>query len=197
MEWMSIGIAVLLGLGLSASTGLNTWLPLLMLSGAAHFHLAGIQLNGSFGWLGSQTALLVLLIATLIEVIADKVPAVDHALHGIATFVRPLAAAVATAAAFTHLDPMVAGMLGLMIGAPTALGFHALKSAARVGSTVTTLGCANPVLSLLDDAASLLMSVVAIFIPIFVPLVLLLIGIGLWMIVRKIRGPRPPATAVT
>ena len=195
MEWMNVGLAVLLGLGLSASTGLNTWLPLLLLSGAAHFNLAGVQLSGSFSWLGSQTALLVLLIATLIEVVADKIPAVDHALHAVSTFVRPAAATVAMAAAFTHLDPMVAGMLGLMIGAPTALGFHALKSAARVGSSVTTFGCANPVLSLIDDVASLLLSVIAIFIPILVPLALGAIGIALWMLVRKIRAARPPATA--
>jgi hypothetical protein len=189
MDWLELVIALLLGLGLSASTGLNTWLPLLLMSVAAHFGIAGITLSGSFGWLGSNTAIAVLLVATLIEIIADKVPAVDHALHSVATFVRPLAAAVAMAAAFTHLDPMVAGILGLMIGAPTALGFHTLKAATRVGSSITTLGCANPVLSLIDDVVSFAMTMIAIFTPLLVPLVLALVLVAGWKIVQRFRRP--------
>ena len=187
MDWLELVIALLLGLGLSASTGLNTWLPLLLMSVAAHFGIAGISLSGPFAWLGSNTAIAVLLVATLIEIIADKVPAVDHALHSVATFVRPLAAAVAMAAAFTHLDPMVAGVIGLMIGAPTALGFHSLKAATRVGSSITTLGCANPVLSLIDDVVSFAMTMVAIFTPLLVPLVLAIVLVVGWKIVQRFR----------
>lgn len=190
MDWLELVIALLLGLGLSASTGLNTWLPLLMMSVAAHFGLAGINLSGSFAWLGSTTAIAVLLVATFIEVLADKVPAVDHALHGVATFIRPVAAAVAMAAAFYKLDPMVAGVLGLMIGAPTALGFHSLKAATRVGSSVTTMGCANPVLSLIDDVVSFLMTLIAIFTPLLVPLVLAIVLIAGWKVVQRFRRLR-------
>jgi hypothetical protein len=191
MDWFELVIALLLGLGLAASTGLNTWLPLLLMSVAAHFGLAGVNLSGSFAWLGSTTAIAILLVATFIEVLADKVPAVDHALHSVATFIRPLAAAVAMAAAFYKLDPMVAGVLGLMIGAPTALGFHSLKAATRVGSSVTTFGCANPVLSLIDDVVSFGMTVIAIFTPLLVPIVLAIVLIAGWKLVQRFRrGPR-------
>jgi uncharacterized membrane protein len=193
MDWLELGIALLLGLGLSASTGLNTWLPLLLMSVAAHFGLAGVNLSGSFAWLGSTTAIAVLLVATLIEIVADKVPAVDHALHSVATFIRPLAAAVAMAAAFTELDPMIAGVLGLMIGAPTALGFHSLKAATRVGSSITTFGCANPILSLIDDVVSFFLTIVAIFSPLLVPLFLALVLIAGYKLVQRLRRAPVPS----
>lgn len=190
MDWLELALALLLGIGLSASTGLNTWLPLLLMSSAAHFGIAGIALNSKLAWLGSEKAIAVLLVATLVEVVADKIPAVDHALHGVSTFIRPLAAAVAMAAAFTHLDPMVAGMVGLMIGAPTAFGFHALKAATRVGSSVTTFGCANPLLSVIDDILAFSLSLLAIFAPIVVPIALVLVAFLGWKIVNRLRGGR-------
>ncbi len=186
MDWWTVALAALLGLGLAASTGLNTWLPLLLLSAAARLHLGGVQLNGSFAWLESNVALAVLLIATLIEVIADKVPAVDHMLHSIATFVRPLAAAMAVAAAFTKLDPVPAAVIGLMIGAPAAIGMHSIKSATRVGSSITTLGCANPLLSLVEDAISLSLSTISILMPLVVPVAIAVIVLaGVYFVRRK------------
>jgi len=187
MDWPSVALAAFLGVGLAASTGLNTWLPLLLLSAAARLHLGGIHLSGSFAWLESNVALAVLLVATLIEVIADKVPAVDHFLHGIATFVRPLAAALAVAAAFTKLDPVPAAIIGLMIGTPAALGMHSIKAATRAGSSMTTLGCANPILSIIEDAISFALSTISILMPLLVPIAIaLVIVMGLWF-VRKVQ----------
>ena len=132
---------MLLGLGLSASTGLNTFLPLLLLSAAARFHIAGIELGQRFDWLSSDVAIIVLIVASVVEIVADKVPAVDHFLDSIGTFIRPLAATVATASVLTGADvnPTVAAVVGLMIGAPTSLGFHTLKAGTRVASSAATL----------------------------------------------------------
>jgi hypothetical protein len=205
VDTTSIVLAALLGLGLSASTGLNTFLPLLLLSGAARFHIAGITLGDKFGWLSSDVAIVVLIVASIIEIIGDKVPAVDHFLDTIGTFVRPLTATLATTAALTgaNVDPAFAAIGGIMIGAPVSLGFHTLKAATRVGSSAATFGCANPVLSLVEDIVSVAMSVLSIFAPIVVPLVLALVVWALWAIVRKIRraGPvnpsPPPARSVS
>jgi hypothetical protein len=195
----NIVLAALLGLGLSASTGLNTFLPLLLLSAAARFHIAGITLGDKFGWLSSDVAIIVLIVAAVIEIVGDKVPAVDHFLDTIGTLVRPLAATVATASALTgaNVDPAVAAIGGIMIGAPVSLGFHSLKAATRVGSSAATLGCANPFLSLIEDVISVGMSVLAIFAPIVVPLALALLVWALWAVIRKIRGSGPvtPPTA--
>jgi uncharacterized membrane protein len=125
--------AVLLGLSLAASTGLNTFLPLLMLAGAAHFKVldASQVLNGSFAWIASGGALTALALAAIVEVVGDKIPAVDHLLDGFGTLARPVVGAFAAASVFTNADPAMAALAGLVIGAPTALGFHAAKAGTR------------------------------------------------------------------
>ena len=187
---------MLLGLGLSASTGLNTFLPLLLLSAAARFQIAGIELGQRFDWLSSDVAIIVLIVASVVEIVADKVPAVDHFLDGVGTFVRPVAATLATASVLTGaaVNPTVAAVVGLMIGAPTSLGFHTLKAGTRVASSAATLGCANPVLSLIEDVISFSLTVVAIFVPLAVPIALVLLVWLLWVVAKRIRT-RPAAAA--
>jgi hypothetical protein len=189
VEPTAILLAVLLGLGLSASTGLNTFLPLLLLSAAAHFHIAGIELGQRFHWLSTDIAMVVLIVASVVEIIGDKVPAVDHFLHAIGTFVRPLAAAVATASVLSGADvnPTVAAIMAIMIGAPTSLGFHTLKAGTRVASSAATFGCANPILSIIEDIVSVSLSLLAIFAPLAVPVALALLVWLLWMVAKRIR----------
>jgi hypothetical protein len=193
METTTLILAVLLGVGLSASTGLNTFLPLLLLGTAAKFHIAGIVLNGKFAWLATDKVLIALIVAAVIEIIADKIPAVDHFLDGIGTFVRPLAGLVAMASVLTGVDPMVASLVGLMIGAPTAFGLHSLKAGTRAVSTTTTFGCANPILSIIEDVLSVGLSICAIFAPVLVPVFLAVLIFLLWKLVQRIR--RSNATA--
>jgi hypothetical protein len=189
VDTTSIILAVLLGLGLSASTGLNTFIPLLLVSAAARFNIAGIELGQKFDWLTSDVGLTVLIVASIVEIVADKVPAIDHFLDSIGTFIRPAAATVATASVLTGVDvaPTVAAIVGFIVGTPTALGFHTLKAGTRVASTATTMGCANPVLSLIEDVISLAFSVLSIFAPILVPIALLLFALALWQIVKRAR----------
>lgn len=189
MSTGSLILALLLGLGLSASTGLNTFLPLLLLAAAAKFQIAGITLGETFQWLSSDVAIIVLIIACVAELIADKVPAVDHFLDSIATFVRPAAGAIAAASVLTDVDPTVAAVVGLMMGAPVSLGFHTLKAGTRVASSAATFGCANPVLSIIEDVVSLGLTILSIFVPILVPVALALLIFVLWRVVKRLRGP--------
>lgn len=187
MQPVQLLSAVFLGVGLAASTGLNTSLPLLLLAAAARFHIAGVALNDRFGWLSSNAAIVVLIVAAAIEVIGDKFPVVDHALDAVGTFVRPLAGALAAAAVLVKLDPTVAAILGLVIGGPISLGLHSAKAAARIGSSATTLGCANPVLSLIEDATAVVMTAIALFMPLVVPFIAALVALILWRYARRMR----------
>lgn len=191
MNTANIVLGLLLGLGLSASTGLNTFLPLLLLAAAARFHIAGIELGDKFDWLTSDAAILTLIVACIIELIADKVPAVDHFLDSAGTFIRPIAGAVASASVLTGVDPMVAAILGIIVGAPTSLGMHTLKAGTRIASSATTFGCANPVLSIIEDILSFALSLIAIFIPLLVPVALALLVFALWRVMKRVR--RAPA----
>jgi hypothetical protein len=188
-------LAILLGLGLSASTGLNTFIPLLLLSGAARFNIAGVELGQKFDWLTSDIGLTVLIVAAVAEIIADKVPAVDHFLDSIGTFIRPAAATIASAAVLTgaNVDPTVAAIVGFVVGTPTSLAFHSLKAGTRVASTATTFGCANPVLSVVEDVFSVAFSILAIFLPLLVPFALALAVYLLWRTWKRTRGSAAPA----
>ena len=181
-------LAVLLGLSLAASAGLNAFLPLLMLSVAGHFHLAGIDLSGNFSWLGSDLAMVILAVATVLEIIGDKIPAVDHLLHSVGLVVRPAAGWLAAASVLGGADPAVAAVVGLIIGAPTALSFHAAKAGTRTVSSVTTLGIASPFLSAFEDILSFAVSLVGFVAPVLVPLVLGGLAWFFWRIAKKARG---------
>ena len=190
---MNIVLGLLLGLGLSASTGLNTFLPLLLLSAAARFHVAGVALGDKFNWLTSDAAIVTLIIACVVELIADKIPAVDHFLDSAGTILRPVAGAVASASVLTGLDPTVAAILGIIVGGPTSLGMHTLKAGTRVASTATTFGCANPVLSIIEDVLSFSLSVISIFLPLLVPFALALLAFVLWRVMKRVRRSTAPA----
>lgn len=193
---MNIFLGVLLGLGLSASTGLNTFLPLLLLAAAARFHVAGVELGTKFEWLTSDAAMITLIVACVIELVADKIPAVDHFLDSAGTVVRPLAGALASASVLTGVDPMVAAIIGIIVGAPTSLGMHTLKAGTRVASTATTFGCANPVISIIEDVLSFCLSVLAMFAPLLVPVALALLIFSLYRLMKRVRrgaAGSPPA----
>lgn len=179
--YFSIG---LLGLGLAASSGLNTFLPLLVLALAARLELFGVQLNGSFAWLYSDAALATLGVASLAEIIADKVPAMDHALDVLGTVARPAAGALVAASVFKDSDPSFAVILGLIIGAPTAFSFHAAKAGTRVTSSAGTFGMLNPVLSFFEDMAAIIMIFTALLAPFLVPVFLLIFGFALWKLLK-------------
>lgn len=181
---LSYLLPIILGISLGASTGLHTTLPLLLVAAAAHFGFGNFALRGDFAWLSSDTALIILLIAAILETIADKVPAVDHALDVVGSFARPVAATVAAAAVFGHGDRTTAAIVGLIVGAPAAFGVHAAKAGLRVGSSAMTLGCANPFISLIEDIIAAMLSLIAIFAPLIA--VVLLIALG-YLVARILR----------
>jgi hypothetical protein len=180
-------LPALLGLGLAASAGLKTFVPLLVMAVAARFHLFGLELSGPFTWLASTAALVALVIATAAELAADKIPFVDHALSVFGTLARPAAGALAAAAAFSSLDPTTAAVAGLIIGAPTALAVHAAQATTRLASTATTGGLANPAVSLAEDAAAFGGSILALAAPVLAPVVLAIAALIAWRMVAAAR----------
>ncbi|HKO93990.1 MAG TPA: DUF4126 domain-containing protein [Polyangiaceae bacterium] len=175
-----------LAVALAAAAGLRAWLPLLVAGVLSKLGIA--DLGASFAWLGSWPALTLLGLATVLEVAGDKIPAVDHVLDALGTFVRPLAGALAAAAALVHIeDPLIALVVGFIVGAPVALAPHVAKSSLRGVSTGTTAGLANPLLSLLEDAVSLLITVFAFVMPLLTVLLLAMVGWFSWRWLRRLR----------
>ncbi|HEY2358481.1 MAG TPA: DUF4126 domain-containing protein [Phenylobacterium sp.] len=181
-------LPALMGLGLAAATGLRTFLPLLLLAAVARLGLFGVSINPHVAWLGSTGALVALGVATVVELVGDKVPMVDHALSALGTVTRPLAGVLAAGAVFSHADPAMAAVAGLIIGAPTALAFHAAQSGTRVVSTTTTAGLGNPIVSVFEDVASATLSFLAFLAPLLAAVVvaaLLFVGFRSWAALRR------------
>ena len=175
--------ALALAIALAASAGLRAWLPLLLAGGLAR---AGVlDLGPTFQFLGSDKALVLFAIATMIELVGDKIPAVDHALDVLGTPLRPAAGALLAASVLgTVSDPLTSIVLGTAVGAPTALVPHAAKSALRAASTATTGGLANPLLSFVEDAIALVTFALAVLVPLAV---VALLGLTLYLASRWLR----------
>ncbi len=185
-----------LALVLAATAGLRAWLPLLIAGVMARVGVA--DLGDGFGWLSSWPALVLFGVATVLEVAGDKVPALDHALDVVGTFVRPLTGALAAAAVLVQVhDPMIALVIGLIVGVPTALAPHAAKATVRAVSTGTTGGLANPFISAVEDALSVVLALLAFVIPIVMAFVVVLGGVLTWRWLRRRRdAARRTAPAV-
>ena len=187
-------LPALLGLGLASATGLRTFLPLLMLALAARFEMFGVRLIDQMDWLVSWPAIAALTTATVAEFAGDKVPAIDHALNAVGYVTRPVAGAVAAGSVFWGVDPAAAAIAGLIVGAPAALAFNAAQTGVRVGSTATTGGLGNPVVSLIEDVLAFLTVIVAFLAPIVIPIVLVGLAIVVFRLARRIRDRSEPRT---
>jgi len=175
--------AIAMGIGLAACAGIRAWLPLLLTGGLVRAGLLGV--GEDFSFLGSNRALAVFAIAALIEIAGDKLPAVDHALDLVSSLLRPAAGALLAASVIARVsDPLTAAVLGLLVGAPSALVPHAAKATLRGASTLLTAGVANPLLSLIEDLMSVCLFALAVLVPLLVAGLVLLLA---FFTVRRLR----------
>jgi Domain of unknown function (DUF4126) len=184
--------ALLTGLGLAAPAGLNAYLPLLILALSAHF-TDKVRLTPPYDVLASWPVIVLLIVLLTIEIVVDKIPGVDHLNDLIQTVIRPAAGAILMLAAtgVVGLSPAIAIPLGLV----AAGSVHAAKATARPAVTLGTAGMFNPVVSVGEDIVATVASLVAIFLPLLVLVVLALFaGFVIWSIVRRRSAPSlPPA----
>jgi len=176
--------------GLSTSAGLNAYLPLLIVALTARF-TSLIKLNPPFDALANPWVIGVLVVLLAIEIVADKVAAVDSINDIIQTFIRPAAGAIlfaATTNVITEIHPVLAMVCGVIL----AGGVHAVKATARPAISASTAGVANPVVSLAEDVTSAVTSLVALVAPILVVVLVGLIAAGLFLWLRRRRARQMP-----
>jgi hypothetical protein len=129
-------------------------------------------------------------------VLADKVPGLDHALHVVESFVKPVAGTLVAASLFTNLDPMTAVVIGLVGGGTIAGAVHVAKGTTRAASTMLTGGLGNPVLSIFDDVLAVGGIIMAVLAPIIAALIVLVVVIGAARLIAKRRraAESPPVS---
>ncbi|HUE98506.1 MAG TPA: DUF4126 domain-containing protein [Anaerolineales bacterium] len=164
---MDLLTGIFTAFGLSASAGLNAYIPLLLVGLLARYTDL-IKLNAPWDTLANPWIVLMLCVLVIIEMLADKVPAVNHINDLIQTLIRPAAGAVAFAASanvVTDVSPVLALACGLLI----AGSVHIAKAGAlRPAVTATTGGAGNIPVSIAEDVVSTVLSILAIALPVLV-----------------------------
>lgn len=175
IDWIQLLSGLTMGLALAATCGLRAFLPLFAVGclGAT----GQLELAEAFSWLQRPVALVGLGVAVVFEIAGDKFPVVDHFLDSAAVFVKPVAAMIASASVMTDMDPMVTAVVGLLIGGTMAEGVHLVKAKLRLMSSALTATIANPFISVLEDVAAVVSTVLAFVAPLLIFLLALVAGV--------------------
>lgn len=181
-------VAIAAGVVLAASAGLRAFVPLFAVGVASR--TLGWDVATEMQWLASNTALTCFGIASALEIAADKIPVVDHALDAVHTIIGPIAGALAGLSVWLHFPPGIATVLALAVGAPVAGGVHFLAATARVKSTVVSGGTLNPVASTVEDGLTLGAIAIAIVAPLLALLLTVLVVIVAVRVIRRRRRVR-------
>lgn len=196
-------IEFVIGSSLAAAAGLNAWIPLFLLGLAARL-LPAVTLPAGWTWLSSDLALWIIGLLLVLEIVADKIPALDSLNDIVHSIIRPAAGGIAFGAGAsaqtvavddpgtffsTHAwIPIVAGVL-------IALAVHVVKATGRVAANTATAGIAAPALSTAEDVVSFVLAVAAILVPLLAAA--LLVGLIVAVVVaarRRTRRRRRTAT---
>jgi len=184
---------VLSAFGLSASAGLNAYIPLLVVAVLARFTDV-LKLQPPWDTLTSWWIIGLLAVLSIVEFFADKFPAVNHVNDIVQSFIRPVAGAIVFAASanmVTDVHPVLSLSLGLLV----AGSVHAVKSlAVRPAVTATTGGAGNVPVSMAEDLISTIVSILSVVVPIVIGCILVLITAWLiWLLYRRARRENPAA----
>jgi hypothetical protein len=176
---------IIAAFGLSASAGLNAYIPLLVVSLLARFTNL-IELSERWQAMESWWIIGLLIVLSLIEFFADKIPAVNHINDILQTFIRPTAGAIlfaASANVLTEIHPVLSIAAGLLVAGTV----HAVKSVVvRPAVTATTAGVGDVPVSVLEDVVATMLSVLSVVIPVVVGIILLIVaGLIIWWITKR------------
>jgi len=193
-------VELLTGFGLATAAGLNAYIPLLALGLLSRFTDL-VTLPHGWAWLENGWVMTIVAALLVVEVVADKIPALDSINDAVQTFVRPTAGGIVfgsgTAAQTSAVaDPGAFAQSGqwipVAIGVVTALVVSLTKSTARPAANVATAGMAAPVLSTVEDIFSVGLVFAAILMPV---LVLVAVLVLVWAVIRIVRRRRRKAAA--
>ena len=182
-EMPDYALSVVLGVGLAAATGFRVFLPMLVMSGAAY--TGHLQLDDGFAWLATPSALTMLGVAAVAEILAYYVPGVDNLLDALATPAAFVAGTVVSAAVITDLPPMVKWTAAVIAGGGMAGIMQGMTAILRAKSTVLTGGLGNSLIATAQLVGSLLVSLLTLAAPLAA---LALVVFFLWLTIHLVRS---------
>lgn len=176
---------LLTGFGLATAAGLNAYIPLLALGLLSRFTDL-VSLPAGWSWLENGWVLAIVTVLLLVEIVADKVPALDSVNDTIQTFVRPTSGGIvfgSGTAAQTAAIPDPGAFAGsgqwipVVIGVVTALVVSLTKTAVRPVANIGSAGMAAPVLSTAEDVVSVGLVFSAVLVPVLIAVALLVLAV--------------------
>lgn len=172
---MDLFTGIFTAFGLSASAGLNAYIPLLIV-GLLGRYTNLLTLAEPWDTLSNAWIILLLCILIIIEMLADMTPVVNHINDVIQTVIRPAAGAIAFAASanvVTDVSPVLALAAGLLVAGTV----HLTKSGVvRPAVTAATGGTGNVPVSIAEDVTSTVLSIVAVVLPILIGTLLVVVA---------------------
>jgi hypothetical protein len=182
-------LPVVLGIALAAATGFRVFLPMLIVSAAAY--TGHLSLDNSFAWLGTPSALAMLSVAALAEILAYYIPVIDNLLDSVATPAAFVAGTIVSAAVMTDVPPMVKWTAAVIAGGGIAGITQGATALLRAHSTVLTGGLGNSVIATAELGGALLISFLALAVPAAaIALVILFLWLAIRLLHRLFQGSR-------
>lgn len=169
-QTLELVTAILVGIGLSAACGFRVFVPLLGASIAAH--VGYLQLSPEFSWLGSTAALIALSLATILEIGAYSVPFIDHLMDFVATPTAVIAGTLLMASMLGEVSPFIRWSLAIIAGGGAAGLVQAGSVLARGSTSALTVGLGNLVIALLEFGGAVVMTLLALFVPLLAAIAL-------------------------
>lgn len=179
-------ISICLGIGLAASVGFRVFVPLFALSLTAY--MGGWELNESWQWIGSLSALIVLGVATVVEIFTYYIPYVDNLLDSVAIPLAAIAGTAVMVSTVADLSPVITWALAIIAGGGTAAAVASTSGVTRLASTATTGGIANPVVSTVETGTAVVMSAVSIVFPVVAIFLVILILFIIFKLYKKFKS---------
>lgn len=193
----------LTGTGLAASAGLNAYIPLLAV-GLMDRYTSLIDLGPGYAWMSNGWVLIILGVLLALEIVADKIPAVDSVNDLIQSIVRPTSGGIVFGStAVSHIaglelggtdtvtDPVAYAQSGawvsIVLGIVIALVIHLVKMGSRPLINTASAGLGAPVVSTVEDGTAVLLVIAAIFLPVLVLLFLIFIAFAIYWVITKQR----------
>ena len=191
MEWFS---TLTLALGSAWTSGINLYATVTVLGVLQKFGLA--KLPGGLDVLDNWWIIGIAAGLYLIEFVADKVPYVDSVWDVIHTFIRVPAGAVMAYAA-TDQDATTVNVVATLLGGGFALSSHGTKAALRAGANLSPEPVSNWILSIVEDIIAFVGSLLAVFAPVIIAIVLILFALFFtWFAPKAFRAIRRIFNAV-
>lgn len=185
MEWFS---TLSLALGTAWTSGINLYATVSVLGLLQK--IGATKLPGGLDVLDNWWIIGVAGFLYLIEFFADKIPYLDSVWDVVHTFIRVPAGAVVAYAATNQMDASV-GVIATLLGGGLAFSSHGTKAALRAGANLSPEPVSNWILSIIEDVIAFAGSLLAVFAPVLIVIVLAIFAFFfIWFAPKVVRAVR-------